>query len=455
MEKLNIEIKEDSPEKLAAIAGKPTKNFLMAQEFNDVVAAINELASPDIVLKTAAIEINGLDISALADGFEWRIDQVVFDDTPALAETLNPATDGFYRKDALLGTNTNSYLIFEGTEGDESVSPPSVFPDGTILLGIIDVFGDTATEFVISDTSVVYLAGNGGATDYLEVNGLGTTLVIFNATSLTGFTIPSENIQFGKDYYLRNSTGAPLTLKNLTGTNSVRHYFPEGDLIVPVNNNVHLKYLSNNSFGGLGYFTLANINYKGKADTTYVDAQDSLKENTANKSSAISGQEASNSFFPTNNGITGWIKNFMPSWLTSKATTLVDADSILVVDSEDGFKTKTRTIAQFKAMLLAYLSAYFATKTIEVVKISGTKTLSDTDNGLVFILTASCVVTIPNGLIAGFNATFRTLTGATYSQSLGTSVTMIGNEGVTMLEKSSFTMVQTATTNEYLITGAL
>lgn len=38
---LNIEPKEDSAEKLAAIAGKPTKNFLFAEEVNNMVEAIN------------------------------------------------------------------------------------------------------------------------------------------------------------------------------------------------------------------------------------------------------------------------------------------------------------------------------------------------------------------------------------------------------------------------------
>lgn len=40
---LNIETKENSPEKLAAVAGKDTKFFLMAEEFNDVVGAVNAL----------------------------------------------------------------------------------------------------------------------------------------------------------------------------------------------------------------------------------------------------------------------------------------------------------------------------------------------------------------------------------------------------------------------------
>src|SRR6187402_2245727 len=45
---LNIERKEDSPEKLVAIVGKESKYFLMAAEFNDVVNAVNGLCIPPL-----------------------------------------------------------------------------------------------------------------------------------------------------------------------------------------------------------------------------------------------------------------------------------------------------------------------------------------------------------------------------------------------------------------------
>lgn len=273
-----------------------------AQDLDD---EIQNLKNPDAVLKSVTPTITGLNISAPADSFEWRINQVVFDNTPVLAETLTPASDGFYRKDALLGTNTNTYLIIEGVEGDESVTPPTVFPLGTILLGVIDIFGNTVGGFSINDTSRTYVYGNGGATDYVEVTKLGTTLEIMNATSLTGFTIPAKNIQYGKDYYLRNSTGGVLTLKSATGTNGIRFYFPQGDLVVPVNNNVHLKYLSNGEFGGLGYFTLVGIDYKNKADKTYVnEALDTKVDKVAGKS-LISDAEITRLSTVTNQDISG------------------------------------------------------------------------------------------------------------------------------------------------------
>ena len=110
-----------------------------AQDLDD---EIQNLKNPDAVLKSVTPTITGLNISAPADSYAWRINQVVFGNTPVLAETLTPASDGFYRKDALLGTNTNTYLIIEGVEGDESVTAPTVFPLGTILLGVIDIFGN-------------------------------------------------------------------------------------------------------------------------------------------------------------------------------------------------------------------------------------------------------------------------------------------------------------------------
>jgi hypothetical protein len=57
---LNIETKENSPEKLAAIAGKETKYFLMAEEFNDVVEAVNLL---DSELANKVVKVNGYSLT--------------------------------------------------------------------------------------------------------------------------------------------------------------------------------------------------------------------------------------------------------------------------------------------------------------------------------------------------------------------------------------------------------
>ncbi len=92
---------------------------------------------------------------------------------------------------------------------------------------------------------------------------------------------------------------------------------------------------------------------------------------------------------------------------------------------------------------------------LKVRKISTNTTLADSDNGTIILLTSSCTVTLPNGLMSGFNCSFSTQAGVTMTYALGGSVTLINNAGTTMAEKLSHTIVNTGTSNEYLCAGSL
>lgn len=92
---------------------------------------------------------------------------------------------------------------------------------------------------------------------------------------------------------------------------------------------------------------------------------------------------------------------------------------------------------------------------LKVRKISTNTTLANSDNGTIILLTASCTVTLPNGLINGFNCSFSTQTGVTMTYALGGSVVLINNTGATMAEKLSHTIVNTGVSNEYLTSGSL
>ena len=81
--------------------------------------------------------------------------------------------------------------------------------------------------------------------------------------------------------------------------------------------------------------------------------------------------------------------------------------------------------------------------------------LTDAHNGLITILTASCTVTIPNGLVANFEHTIVTLAGVTLTVALGGSVTLFNNAGLTMAEKSSCTIKNRTATNQYITAGSL
>jgi len=95
------------------------------------------------------------------------------------------------------------------------------------------------------------------------------------------------------------------------------------------------------------------------------------------------------------------------------------------------------------------------TAALTVFKISTNRTLSNTDNGKIIVLTSSATITIPNGLMNGFNCSFSTLAGVTMTYALGGSVTLLNNNGTTMAEKLSHTIVNTGVSNEYLTAGSL
>jgi len=102
-----------------------------------------------------------------------------------------------------------------------------------------------------------------------------------------------------------------------------------------------------------------------------------------------------------------------------------------------------------------YIDKPTAVSINSVRQISTATTLTDSDNGLVIILTGSATVTIPNGLVSNFECTLVTLTGATLTVAQGGLVTLLNNAGTSMAEKLSFTLKNTLTTNQYLTVGNL
>jgi hypothetical protein len=125
----------------------------------------------------------------------------------------------------------------------------------------------------------------------------------------------------------------------------------------------------------------------------------------------------------------------------------------LVTSGTDLVSGDIPDIAQSQVTGLTTTISTLATKAITVRKISTATTLADSDNGTVILLTASCTVTLPNGLSDGFNCSFATQSGATLTYSLGGSVTLINNSATTMPPVSTHTIVNTGTANEYLTVG--
>lgn len=78
--------------------------------------------------------------------------------------------------------------------------------------------------------------------------------------------------------------------------------------------------------------------------------------------------------------------------------------------------------------------------------------LTNVDSGKIIIFTAPATLTIPIGLIDGFECTFVTLAGATLTVD-ATGNTLENNEGFVMLPKLSFTLKRKLVTNTFIATG--
>jgi len=113
------------------------------------------------------------------------------------------------------------------------------------------------------------------------------------------------------------------------------------------------------------------------------------------------------------------------------------------------------TIGEYYHVTAAEKSALGTAIIYPVTETGASFSLTDAENGKITILTASCTVTIPNGLIAGFEHTIVTLAGVTLTVALGGSVTLFNNAGTTMAEKLSCTIKNRTATNQYITAGNL
>ena len=116
------------------------------------------------------------------------------------------------------------------------------------------------------------------------------------------------------------------------------------------------------------------------------------KEETSNKKNIIIGNETSDTFYASIKAIIDYLKSSFLTALSSKSTTLIDNDLILVGDSEDIFKTKTKNFAQLKAALKTYFDIFYQSSLVSgssIKSIAGTSVLGSGDISFQIIITTS------------------------------------------------------------------
>ena len=109
-------------------AGLKLKSFNNSESFEDGFITLSN------------ISLNDNDIT-IELGLEWRINGIVYELSSNWTDTIPFATEGYTRKDIIVATNTGALLRIEGDEDEENAVQPAT-PVGTLLLTVIDVYGD-------------------------------------------------------------------------------------------------------------------------------------------------------------------------------------------------------------------------------------------------------------------------------------------------------------------------
>ena len=283
------------------------------------------------------------------------------------------------------------------------------------------------------------LAVDGTGTKYPTVDAVNAALptnyakvVYVNATSPTTATIfdlnnppvtndnllknDTSNLYIGNDASTWVYNGSTYVTKAVTPTSN---FYLNGTLTDAGSNKSSNIYRQGGAqFGGFLYSEQEIVSKKGSSDTVLAGSNFRLFNNPLTEGNIFQ--------LNVSNGIDLW--NFVGGTWNKRFTFSSAGDFNSVGNITGGLKVR---------------------------KISTNTTLSNTDNGTIILLTASCTVTLPNGLMSGFNCSFSTQTGVTMTYALGGSVVLINNTGTTMAEKLSHTIVNTGVSNEYLIAGSL
>jgi len=461
------------------------------------------------LLGVGEITVSGLNV-IVPSGAMWVYEGIIYQTTAitTIPETLCAA--GYLRKDILVANQSNQIILVKGAESETIRIKPNI-PIGTVFVTEIDVddavIGTPATPII--GNSYISKSSQGSLRNYddLVINlGEETRLILHTCTEINyiNHLVPAQAYD-GKQLFITNlnEDESDIVIHNLFDHKG-NFYFPnsvdftlkfketiEFKLFYDFGNKVTYLYVGvindipvigisdvtglpealdlkldasayNQHFKSV-YLTeaaliaahptgvagdYAQVNEVGSTDVVNYswDAEENIWVNNGTGGSGAVNTDAlpegsANLYFTTARVLATLLTGI--SFVTGGA--IVSTDSVLVAFGKIQKQiTDTLTAIGLKQDILIIPS-----------EVSASFSLTDAYAGKIIIVTSSCTITIPNGLVAGFNASFVTLAGVTLTIALGGSVVLHNNIGTTMLEKSSFTLQARTTTNNYITAGAL
>lgn len=452
---------------------KPSRNenagyFLMQDEDKEVCAVpvesvlarvnkrIDSIVYPDGFTKVSPISIVDNEINIPAGNFEWKIElnpysNILFEQI--IAETTDPS---FNRIDSLAATSEATIVYYQGQEVDETeIALPPIVPAGQLHLTDIYVLGSAVSEPVAPPITEVFTKEE---KDKLAV--LDATPDIDKPVSTAQAAADAQVLADANDY-----TDAGLATK-LNAADYNNYYKGKYTSLA----NLETAYPTANT-GDYAQVDAGSgsdvVNYNWDAEEGWVEGgsgsgatdTDALPEGSSNlyfTTARVLATVLTGISFATGGAIVstdtvleafGKIQkqiNDLITTVSGKQDTLVSGTNIKTINSGSILGGGDLD-----------LNALYAPKSIPVVQIGTNTTLDDTYNGKVILLTASCTITLPNGLATNFGVTIATKASCTLTLATGGSVTLLNNAGTSMAEKLSCTLLNTGTANEYLTAGNL
>ncbi|MFV8336435.1 hypothetical protein ACNQF7_10170 [Flavobacterium sp. RSP29] len=442
--------------------------YFLSKEDKANKGVANGYASLDSGGKVPLSQIN----DALLGAVNYKGNYNASTNTPTLGEASS-SNKGYYYTVSVAGTQfgknyvngdwiVSNGVIWDKVDNNNAVTSVNGFV-GSVMLTTANV-AETANKRYQTDAQQT----NNDATSPIQaqinakIGGSGTSrsIPVFTALGTIGSSVIQDNTNLGNGVEI--NFGATNNILNINTSNvggvQIRaaqtglQDMGAGDGISIVSLTGGFQ-KGTDSYGGFKVLTDVNfINSKLGFYTGAYTGNPILRATIKNNGDFLVGLDISNGqgIIQANGNITA-----SPATLSNQVVVKSQLDAITNNTALTGIPTAPTALAGTNTTQLATTAFVLANtaKTITVRKISTAITLADSDNGTVILLTASCTVTLPNGLMSGFNISFATKSGAVLTYTLGNSVLFINNAGTTMGELSSHTVVNTGTANEYLTVG--
>jgi hypothetical protein len=210
-----------------------------AKDLDDKISLV---AFPDDFIVVGEIAKTGSTISIEPLTFQWRIDQVIFENENPFSTVIAPATEGHNRIDIIVATNFGAFIKIEGIESVDSAQEPPT-PDNTLRVTFIAVFGSEITAPplpIIGDNFVqklefwntdVTLIGNAYVSFVIPISGIRYTGAVTEQSGVYLFS--GYKAYPGKKFTIRNFQNIDLLLRHLgsvpdPGGINTKFFFPNG-----------------------------------------------------------------------------------------------------------------------------------------------------------------------------------------------------------------------------------